>query len=112
MTAMMIEVPKGHGVCPCCKGTGRVPLEDHDEWMRTWPGGLPYYDEDTDTKTCQNCGGQMMWGTAVGYTKLPDGAPEGSAGCLHQFTPRNMGRCYTLYTCNHCKTEYGIDSGD
>jgi hypothetical protein len=104
-----LEIPKGCSVCPACNGTTRVKLADGDAWMRTWKGGLSYYDPDTDTKTCDNCGGQTMSMKALGYTKTRPGTDQ---GCLHEYTGRSAGRCYTVYTCKHCHSTFDIDSGD
>ena len=106
---MDLKIPDGYAVCPCCHGTKRVALTESDDWMRKWKGGLSYYDPETDTKTCQNCGGQTMFGQALGYTKKRPGT---DVGCLHEWTGRDAGRCYTIYTCKHCRSTYDIDSGD
>lgn len=111
-TPMIIDVnniPEGFAVCPCCHGTGRRSLSKEDAWMRTWKGGLSYYDPTTDTKVCDNCGGQTMYGRAQGYVKKRPGTDE---GCIHEYVGRNAGRCYTVYTCKHCSSSYDIDSGD
>lgn len=103
-------IRKGEGVCPVCNGTTRVaPLTEQDAWMRTWRGGLSYYDPATDTKTCRNCGGQTMSGIATGVVRLrPDGTP-----CTHSWKGREAGRCYRIFTCIHgCGTSWDEDSGD
>ena len=104
----MTNIPAGYGVCPCCGGSGRVKLSEGDAWMRAWKD-LSYYDPETDTKTCHNCGGQTMGGKAIGYTKLDKGTGK---GCHHEYVGRNAGRCYTIYTCKKCGSSYDIDSGD
>jgi hypothetical protein len=91
------------GICPACKGTGRRPAG-----KTPFKAVLYGYDADTDTLNCRNCGGQTMACHATGKVTLrPDGTP-----CLHAFKPKAAGRCYTLYTCEHCSYEYSIDSGD
>lgn len=104
----MSDIPVGYGVCPCCEGSGRVKLTEQDAWMRKWKN-LSYYDPETDTKTCQNCGGQTMYGKPMGYTKLDEATGK---GCQHEYVGRNAGRCYTVYTCKKCGSSYDIDSSD
>jgi hypothetical protein len=112
-----VVIPTGYGICPCCKGSGRVLIEEGDAWMRTWKGGLSYYDPNTDTKVCQNCGGQTMYGKALGYTTIdPNTDPMqfmiDGLGCKHEYVGREAGRCYRIYTCRKCGHHYDIDSGD
>ena len=85
--------------------------------MRKWKGVLSYYDPETDTKTCQNCGGQTMYGKPLGYTKVDPNTPPmqfliDGLGCHHEYVGRNAGRCYTIYTCKKCGSSYDIDSSD
>ena len=91
-----------HGVCPVCNGTGRVPL----------PAGVSRavygYNKETDTVPCRNCGGQTMSMKATGKVRLrPDGTP-----CEHKYVGHVAGRCYVIYTCEHCGDTYDIDSSD
>lgn len=104
-----MEIPNGCAVCPACNGTKRLPLTDQDAWMRAWKGGLTQYDPETDTKTCDNCGGQTMSMRALGYTAIRPGTNE---GCLHKWKGESAGRCYTVYTCQFCFSRFDIDSGD
>lgn len=96
------------GACPRCNGTLRRPYPlDHDPTGRYKPVTFGY-DAATDTLPCNNCGGQTMAGRATGRVPLrADGSP-----CLHEFRGRAAGRCYTEYTCKHCREHYAIDSGD
>ena len=104
---MILEIPDGYAVCPCCNGTGRRPLpEDQRRYAHVMAG----YDKATDTLACNNCGGQTMYGKAKGYTKKV--TPESTEGCKHEYVGRNAGRCYTIYTCKHCGSSYDIDSSD
>jgi hypothetical protein len=32
--------------------------------------------------------------------------------CVHEYTGKNLGRCYNGYTCRHCGDYHTIDSGD
>ena len=93
------------GVCPCCNGTGRVPVSDN---MQKYKNMMSGYDRESDTFACKNCGGQYQFGKPTGEVKLnKDGVP-----CTHSYTGRNAGRCYTEYTCIHCEDRHSIDSGD
>ena len=95
--------PAPDGICPVCAGTGRVPAGD-DKYKTMYAG----YDALTDTQRCCNCGGQTMSGISSGVVNLrPDGTP-----CTHEYTSKNIGRCFTDYTCTHCGHNYSIDSGD
>ena len=90
------------GTCPVCAGTCSVPAGD-SKYKTMYAG----YDALTDTQRCTNCGGQTM-GLPTGEVKLrPDGTP-----CTHKYTGKNIGRCFTDYTCIHCGHNYTIDSGD
>jgi len=98
--------PNKYVTCPCCEGTGRTkPTEGYEKYKRSYAD----YDEATDTLPCKNCGGQTMSGRASGYT-LPN--PQTGVGCKHEFVGRNAGRCYTVYVCKHCSSQYDIDSSD
>lgn len=112
-TAVVVDnsgsIPTGYAVCPCCGGSGRQALTEGDKWMRSWKGGLSYYDPVSDTKNCQNCGGQTMYGKALGYTKVD---PATGNGCEHTYVGRKAGNCYHVYTCTKCGSSYDIDSGD
>jgi uncharacterized protein YbaR (Trm112 family) len=101
----MNTIPAGYAVCPCCKGTKRVPLLEE---QRRYAHVMAGYDKETDTLTCNNCGGQTMFGQSIGYSKKRN--PEDIEGCKHEFSGRNAGRCYTIYTCKHCNSSYDIDS--
>ena len=81
--------------CPVCQGTGDVDR----------PGMKP----GVDLEPCRNCGGQTMSGNATGRTRprRDNGEP-----CVHEYTGRQAGRCYYVYTCKHCGDSYGMDSGD
>lgn len=94
-------VPKGNDVCPDCHGTGKVELTEQE---RTYS----WYKNSTH-RACCNCGGQTMAGKALGYTKID---PATGKGCHHEYTGRNAGRCYTIYTCKKCGYVYDIDSSD
>ena len=103
---MSITIPAGQGLCPCCNGTGRVPVpEDQQKYKHVMAG----YDRATDTFPCQNCGGQYMFGRPLGFTKLD---PETGLGCKHTYVGRSAGRCLTTYTCTKCNSSYDIDSSD
>ena len=93
--------------CPVCSGTGRMPTPNHLRKYGEQNGWYGYSKED-DRMTCTNCGGQTMYGKATGKSRLrKDGSP-----CVHEYTGRSLGRCYTGYTCKHCGYSYEIDSGD
>lgn len=93
------------GTCPVCNGTTRVPVPEASQRYRHVLGG---YDAATDTIPCSNCGGQYMFGTATGKVRVrEDGTP-----CKHEYTGKNLGRCYNGYTCKHCGDYYTIDSSD
>lgn len=91
------------GTCPVCNGTGRRSA--HGVSYKTVFAG---YDPVTDTLKCDNCGGQTMSALPTGQVPLrKDGTP-----CVHEYTGRSAGRCYTIYTCIHCSYTYDIDSSD
>jgi hypothetical protein len=91
------------GPCPVCNGTTRVDAGDV-KYSRSLYG----YNIDDNTVPCKNCGGQYMFGKPSGVVPLrKDGSP-----CTHEYSGRSGGRCYTIYTCNHCSSSYSIDSGD
>lgn len=96
-------------VCPKCSGSQRRPYPTERDPDRRYASHTATYDEATDTLACDNCGGQTMSLRATGFTRA---RPGSNAGCLHEFTGRNAGRCYTEYTCKHCHLCYGIDSSD
>ena len=90
----------GYGVCPVCSGTKQIKLSER-ELNYSWNKGKTH-------KACHNCGGHTMAGIASGRVPLrKDGTP-----CIHEYTARGAGRCYTIYTCNHCGYQYDIDSSD
>ena len=96
---------EGYGACPVCNGQGRRPIPEESKRYRSVIAG---YDAETDTIPCNNCGGQTMWGKPTGMVPLrEDGTP-----CVHEYTVREAGRCYRIYTCKHCKYSFDIDSGD
>ena len=93
--------------CPVCEGTGRMPTPDH---LRNYAEqyGWYGYDKADDCCTCNNCGGQTMYGKPTGRSRLrEDGTP-----CKHEYTSYQRGRCWTQYTCKHCGYSYDIDSSD
>ena len=93
------------GVCPVCNGSGKMPISNFAERFKTHLAG---YDKETDTLSCNNCGGQRMYGSPTGMVNLrEDGTP-----CTHAYTSETVGRCLTQYTCKHCGDRYQIDSGD
>lgn len=100
-------LPAGCGICPKCQGTGRREVPEH---ARRYVNVIAGYDKETDTLACDNCGGQTMFGRAMGYTKKR--IETDSEGCSHEYVGRNAGRCYTIYTCKHCSSTYDIDSSD
>jgi len=86
--------------CPVCNGTKEVELSEQEK-AYSWNKGKTH-------RACHNCGGQTMFGQATGKSWLrDDGTP-----CAHHYTGRSAGRCYTVYTCNHCGYSYDIDSSD
>lgn len=86
--------------CPVCNGTGEVELSEKEK-SYSWNKGKTH-------RACHNCGGQTMYGKATGKSYLrDDGTP-----CQHEYTGQVAGRCYTIYTCNHCGYRYEIDSSD
>lgn len=88
--------------CPVCNGTCRVPTD------ATFTSRHYTYDKATDTVACHNCGAQTMSGKPTGQVRVrPDGTP-----CTHHYKGREAGRCYTVYTCQHCGDSFGIDSSD
>lgn len=93
------------GICPVCNGTGRQAVPDYQQKYKHMYSS---YDKETDTLSCNNCGGQTMFGRPTGEVNLrPDGTP-----CKHEYTSATVGRCLTRYTCKHCSYSYEIDSGD
>lgn len=90
-------------VCPVCNGTGRKPAGDYK-----WKTSVFGYDKQTDTLSCDNCGGQTMSGHTTGKSFIRE---DGTA-CVHEYTGVSGGRCYTIYTCKHCGYRYDIDSSD
>jgi transcription elongation factor Elf1 len=90
------------GTCPVCSGHGRVKATS------TYKHVMAGYDKESDTLPCQNCGGQYQWGRPSGEVNMDySGQP-----CVHHYSGKNVGRCLTEYTCNHCGDRYQIDSGD
>ena len=91
------------GTCPVCLGSKRIQAPD-DKYVKTYAG----YDGNTHTLPCDNCGGQMMWGTPTGEVNLNrDGIP-----CTHDYDYTKLGNCLHGYSCKHCDFHYTIDSGD
>lgn len=95
-------IPKGHDVCPACNGTGVGKPISETDLKYSWNQGKTHY-------RCMNCGGQDMGGKPRGYVRID---PATGKGCMHTFTGRNAGRCYTVFTCTKCSERYDIDSGD
>jgi hypothetical protein len=92
---------EGYGVCPVCNGAKEVLLTA-DELKYSWNKGRTH-------RNCTNCGGQTMYGSPSGEVPL---RKDNNEPCVHEYTGRNAGRCYTIYTCKHCNHSYDIDSGD
>ena len=91
------------GICPKCSGNKVIPAGDCAH--KTIMAG---YDKHNDTFVCDNCGGQQMYGKALGVTYLrQDGSP-----CLHEYTSTKTGNCLHKYACKHCAYQFSIDSGD
>lgn len=97
--------PGKYVLCPCCQGTGRKAVPENYRYGHVTYG----YDKATNTLPCNNCGGQTMSCRAQGWT-LPN--PATGEGCTHEYSGRNAGRCYHIYTCRHCNHTFDIDSGD
>lgn len=95
-------IPKGHSICPKCNGTGIGDALTEQDLKYSWNKGKTHFQ-------CNNCGGQTMSGTPLGYTKID---PNTGLGCLHDFKHRLAGNCYHVYTCTKCSYKYDIDSGD
>ena len=95
------EIPKGLCECPVCQGTGLVEIPENEK-QYSWNKGLTHME-------CRNCGGQTMMGKATGLT-LP--RRDTAEPCVHSYKGVNKGRCYTVYTCEHCGSHFDIDSGD
>ena len=97
------ELPVGKLECPVCNGTGRKPAGKTTKYKNVIAG----YDPVDDTVGCNNCGGQRMFGTSLGYVSAnKDGLP-----CTHHYKAQNVGNCLTKYTCEHCGAYHTIDSG-
>lgn len=96
------------GICPVCNGTGHMPCPDNLRHYGQINGWFGYRAED-DTVTCNNCGGQKMFGKPTGKVNLrrDNGQP-----CVHEYSGTEIGRCYTRYVCKHCGDTHNIDSGD
>jgi hypothetical protein len=94
------------GICPCCHGSGRVPVPEEQQRYKTVSSS---YDAATDTFGCSNCGGQYMFGRSTGLVRL---RTDNGDPCKHSYESKNLGRCYTGYTCKHCGDYYTIDSSD
>lgn len=93
-----------YGTCPVCSGSGRTPAGD-----AKYKSIVAGYDATTDTFACDNCGGQTMGGRPTGKVPL---RKDNHQPCKHDYTARNAGRCYTIYTCKHCVFSFDIDSSD
>ena len=94
------------GICPVCNGSGRVPVPESKQKSKTVYAS---YDKETDTLGCGNCGGQYMYGQATGKVYL---RKDNNQPCVHEYTGRNLGRCYNGYTCIHCGDYFTVDSSD
>jgi len=73
-------------ICPVCNGTKKV-----------------------DGKPCQNCGGQVQFGSPSGIVhRRPDGVP-----CVHEYKPYpTIIRTIEYMQCVYCPHSYSTDSGD
>jgi len=98
----MSEIPAGYARCPKCDGTKIGDIISPEDALYGWNLGKTHYK-------CNNCGGQTMSQTALGYTNID---PATGLGCLHKYTGRTIGNCYHVYTCCKCPSYYDIDSGD
>jgi hypothetical protein len=92
------------GICPKCNGTSRRPAG-----ISPYKNSIAGYDAETDTFTCDNCGGQTMYGRATGKVPL---RKDNGQPCLHEYNYKKLGNCYHGYTCKHCDYSFNIDSGD
>jgi hypothetical protein len=98
----------GYGTCPVCNGTGHKPCPDEVTRGYGVRNGWYGYRAEDDTVTCDNCGGQYMFGQPSCEVRLrPDGTP-----CTHEYVGVTIGRCLHEYTCKHCGDRHQIDSGD
>ena len=93
------------GTCPVCTGTKRRAVPAECEAYKDIMSG---YDKITDTLACDNCGGQVMYGTPTGIVNLR----EDGTTCIHEYTKTKIGNCYHRFTCKHCSFIFSIDSGD
>jgi uncharacterized protein YbaR (Trm112 family) len=98
-------IPEGKCICPVCKGTGRRPLPED---MRRYANVMAGYRASDDTLSCNNCGGQYMFGQARGYV----GINRNGESCTHSYSGKTVGNCLHEYVCAHCGDTYQIDSGD
>lgn len=80
-----ITIPTGCSVCLTCNGSTRRPVLPSEQGYKKIMSG---YDATTDTMSCGNCGGQAMFGRALGYTRID---PATGLGCQHEYMGRNAG---------------------
>lgn len=91
------------GICPKCKGTGRIaclPKIRTNFQRNGWYG----YDPITNTIDCSNCGAQYQYSKSTGIVKLnTHGKP-----CLHQYASEQLSSNIHRHHCIHCGDEYYI----
>lgn len=93
---------KARGVCPICHGFGWDRIPEHS---RKW------YPEKHFMQ-CRNCGGQYQGGVTETSRGMVNFHTISGLPCSHDYTLKNIGRCYNQYTCKNCGDTHTIDSGD